>query len=128
MIPDNERNIINLAKAARKSIRVPAELLPFFNQHGKWIGAPWVWSRSAILSTARIMRGFELPSRERVRSTNGTRVLLTSLELDQDIQTRWHEIHGNVLMDDCTCLFDESLWKTTRQVWVARQGSCTTSI
>ncbi len=96
----NERELIALAKDARRFNSIPAELIPFFNQHGNWIGAPWAWSKSTIHSTAHSMRGLILPARQRFRRSGVRRIVLTSLEIKQPTISRWDEVHGNVLIDD----------------------------
>lgn len=108
-MPTNEKELIALAKAARKSNCIPPELASCFNQRGNWIGAPWAWSISTILSTARIMRELTLPARQRFRRIGVRRVLLTSLEIVQPTISRWDEVHGNVLIDDGIEWEDERL-------------------
>lgn len=108
-MPTNEKELIALAKTARKSNCIPPELASCFNQRGNWIGAPWAWSKSTILSTARIMRGLTLPARQRFRRIGVRRVLLTSLEIVQPTISRWDEVHGNVLIDDGIEWEDERL-------------------
>lgn len=95
-----QTNIRKLARTARRTGQIPAELVRNFDQDGKWIGDRRAWPISTVRSIAQVMRGVFLPISQRSRTENGRRILLTSLNWDREavLFADWHEIQGNVIL------------------------------
>jgi hypothetical protein len=95
----NQNEVIRHIKAYAQTGIICDELIPFYDQTGKWRGDSILWQRSPPESLLASIRMSHLPEARRVTKDRGGSILLTSWYVRniQDTRIHYAEIRGSLV-------------------------------
>lgn len=77
------------------------ELIPFYDQHGKWCGAPIIWPYTKSIPHLQIIKASYLPpSRRMLKDMHGARLRTSFIwRGDKDVRMKYSEISGSLIVE-----------------------------
>jgi hypothetical protein len=91
------KHIVNYSTTGR----IHDELIPFYDQDGKWCGAPDSWFYEETISCLKIIKSSYLPASRRIlKDRHGTRLRTSFIwRGDEDVRMTYCEIFGSLIVE-----------------------------
>ena len=95
----NKQLLLESIKHFASTAEIPDALIPYFNQHGRWVGDCRNWTKPIYRIASSAMRQAVLPgTRRAATNARGEPVLLTSFHWKKrrDLEIPWFEVGGSI--------------------------------